>query len=170
LLSLLKAREFMLDGFVSTDADIVYDGAIVEKLVRATDAIALGCDTAWRRRYIGRSQHPETDAEKLRAAKELFFDRQYAQAREAWQSVRASQASFVVAAAQGAGQGSRIHAKNGSLALAQRTNAWPPLPVQLGQTSARQSVRVLHDASSSTEHGAGQAISAHIGPGSRTGS
>jgi len=40
----------------------------------------------------------------------------------AWQSVRASQASFVVAAAQGAGQGSRIHAKIGSLALAQRTN------------------------------------------------
>ena len=67
LLSLLKAREFMLDGFVSTYADIVYDGAIVEKLVRATDAIALGCDTAWRRRYVGRSQHPETDAEKLRA-------------------------------------------------------------------------------------------------------
>lgn len=32
----------------------------------------------------------QADAEKLRAAKALFFDRQYAQAREAWQSVRAS--------------------------------------------------------------------------------
>lgn len=32
----------------------------------------------------------QADAEKLRAAKELFFDRQYAQAREAWQAVRAS--------------------------------------------------------------------------------
>jgi choline kinase len=27
----------------------------------------LGCDTEWRRRYTQRSQHPETDAEKLRA-------------------------------------------------------------------------------------------------------
>lgn len=32
----------------------------------------------------------QADAEKLRAAKALFFDRQYAQAREAWQAVRAS--------------------------------------------------------------------------------
>ena len=32
----------------------------------------------------------QADAEKLRAAKALFFDRQYAQAREAWQVVRAS--------------------------------------------------------------------------------
>jgi choline kinase len=29
--------------------------------------IVLGCDTAWRRRYVGRTLHPETDAEKLRA-------------------------------------------------------------------------------------------------------
>jgi hypothetical protein len=32
----------------------------------------------------------QADAEKLRAAKALFFDRQYEQAREAWQAVRAS--------------------------------------------------------------------------------
>ena len=67
LVSLLKARAFMKDGFVSTYADIVYEGAIVDKLVRAPDDIALGCDTAWRRRYVARTKHPETDAEKLRA-------------------------------------------------------------------------------------------------------
>jgi hypothetical protein len=32
----------------------------------------------------------QADAEKLRAAKALFFDRQYADAREAWEEVRAS--------------------------------------------------------------------------------
>jgi hypothetical protein len=32
----------------------------------------------------------QADAERLRAAKELFFDRNYAEAREAWQSVAAS--------------------------------------------------------------------------------
>jgi len=32
----------------------------------------------------------QADAEKLRTAKALFFDRQYAEAREAWQAVRAS--------------------------------------------------------------------------------
>ncbi|MES1177188.1 MAG: phosphocholine cytidylyltransferase family protein [Myxococcales bacterium] len=67
LLSLLCAREYLHEGFLSTYADIVYSGEIVQQLVASKADIALGCDTAWRRRYIGRTQHPETDAEKLRA-------------------------------------------------------------------------------------------------------
>lgn len=67
LLSLMCARERLAGGFVSTYADIVYDGAVVRGLVDSPYEIALGCDTAWRRRYGARSQHPETDAEKLRA-------------------------------------------------------------------------------------------------------
>jgi L-glutamine-phosphate cytidylyltransferase len=67
LLSLLMAREYLGDGFVSTYGDIVYEGAVVQKLVASRADISLGCDTAWRRRYVGRTQHPETDAEKLRA-------------------------------------------------------------------------------------------------------
>jgi choline kinase len=67
LLSLLTAREHLTGGFVSTYADIVYEGAVVEKLVQSPRDIVLGCDTEWRRRYSARSQHPETDAEKMRA-------------------------------------------------------------------------------------------------------
>src|SRR5262249_14111809 len=67
LASLMYAREHMTGGFVSTYADIVYRPAIVEAIVRSPHDITLACDTAWRRRYTGRSQHPETDAEKLRA-------------------------------------------------------------------------------------------------------
>jgi choline kinase len=67
LLSLLMARDYLRGGFVSTYGDIVYEGAVVQKLVDSSADIALGCDTAWRRRYVGRTQHPETDAEKLRA-------------------------------------------------------------------------------------------------------
>lgn len=67
LASLMYAREHLKDGFVSTYADIVYRPAIVEALVRSPHDLTLACDTAWRRRYTGRSQHPETDAEKLRA-------------------------------------------------------------------------------------------------------
>ena len=67
LLSLLMAREYLREGFVSSYGDIVYEGAVVQKLVKSPASIALGCDTAWRRRYVGRTQHPETDAEKLRA-------------------------------------------------------------------------------------------------------
>lgn len=65
LLSLLMAREYLGSGFVSTYGDIVYEGAVVQKLVASPGDLVLGCDTAWRRRYVGRTQHPETDAEKL---------------------------------------------------------------------------------------------------------
>jgi choline kinase len=74
LLSLLCAREHIGDGFVSTYADIVYRKEMVRDLVASPRAIALGCDTDWRRRYTGRSQHPETDAEKLRAEGERVVE------------------------------------------------------------------------------------------------
>ena len=65
LLSLLKARHLFADGFVSTYADIVYEPEIARAVRQGADDICLGCDTRWRRRYTKRSQHPETDAEKL---------------------------------------------------------------------------------------------------------
>ncbi|HEY3236941.1 MAG TPA: phosphocholine cytidylyltransferase family protein [Polyangiaceae bacterium] len=67
LLSLLCAREYLEDGFVSSYADIVYEGAVVRKMLENPNPIVVGCDTEWRRRYLNRSQHPESDAEKLRA-------------------------------------------------------------------------------------------------------
>jgi choline kinase len=67
LASLLCAREHLQEGFVSSYADIVYEPGIVQRLLAAKEDIVLGCDTLWRRRYVGRSQHPETDAEKLSA-------------------------------------------------------------------------------------------------------
>jgi L-glutamine-phosphate cytidylyltransferase len=65
LLSLMMAREHMGEGFVSTYADIVYSGAIAKAVRESQHPIALGCDTDWRRRYARRTEHPETDAEKL---------------------------------------------------------------------------------------------------------
>ena len=67
LLSLLHAREHLANGFVSTYADIVYRPAAVADLVRSPHDITVVSDTDWRRRYVGRSQHPETDAEKMQA-------------------------------------------------------------------------------------------------------
>jgi len=67
LLSLLCAREYMAGGFVSSYTDIIYGGSVVKKLVTSTHDKVLACDTDWRRRYRDRTQHPETDGEKLRA-------------------------------------------------------------------------------------------------------
>src|ERR1019366_728965 len=67
LASLLCAREHLAGGFVSTYADIVYRGSAVKKAMASPHAKVLVNDTDWRRRYVNRSQHPETDAEKMRA-------------------------------------------------------------------------------------------------------
>jgi choline kinase len=74
LSSLLCARDFLVDGFVSTYADIVYRGSTVKKLVASPHHKVLACDTDWRRRYLDRSQHPETDAEKMRAEGERVVE------------------------------------------------------------------------------------------------
>jgi choline kinase len=74
LLSLFMARDHLKDGFVSTYADIVYTGEVVKKLVASGHDKVIGCDTDWRRRYVGRTKHPESDAEKLRATGERVVE------------------------------------------------------------------------------------------------
>jgi L-glutamine-phosphate cytidylyltransferase len=67
LASLLCARPHLGSGFVSTYADIVYRGSAVKRLAQSPHDKVLVCDTDWRRRYVDRSLHPESDGEKLRA-------------------------------------------------------------------------------------------------------
>ncbi len=67
LASLLCAREHLAGGFVSTYADIVYRGSAARRVVESPHDKVLVCDTDWRRRYVDRSQHPESDGEKMRA-------------------------------------------------------------------------------------------------------
>ena len=67
LASLMCARDHLAGGFVSTYADIVYRGSAVKKAVASPHDKVLVNDTDWRRRYVDRSQHPESDAEKMRA-------------------------------------------------------------------------------------------------------
>ena len=74
LLSLMCAREHLSAGFVSTYADIVYRPSCVSKVVASPHDLVLVCDTKWRSRYVARSQHPETDAEKMRAEGERVVE------------------------------------------------------------------------------------------------
>ena len=67
LLSLMYARDYFDQDFVMSYADIVYRPEIIERVIAHAGDIVLGCDTDWRRRYLDRSQHPESDGEKLRA-------------------------------------------------------------------------------------------------------
>jgi choline kinase len=66
LSSLFCAEHEMADGFVSSYADILYTPNAVQHLMASPGDIALLVDTDWRRRYQPRTEHPETDGEKVR--------------------------------------------------------------------------------------------------------
>ena len=64
LVSLMCAEDLMDRPFVTAYSDILFTGAVVEKLIACNADIALGIDTDWRTHYRPRSQHPPHDAEK----------------------------------------------------------------------------------------------------------
>ena len=65
LASLFCAEEHMADGFICSYSDTLYRGDVVKRAIEHPGDIVLCVDTDWRRRYIGRTQHPESDGETM---------------------------------------------------------------------------------------------------------
>jgi choline kinase len=65
LASLFCAEEHMADGFICSYSDTLYRGDVVRRAIELPADIALCVDTDWRNRYVGRTEHPETDGEKV---------------------------------------------------------------------------------------------------------
>ncbi len=63
--SLVCARDFMAEGFYSTYTDTLFRHDAVALLEDSPHEITLVMDTLWRERYRFRSQHPESDGEKM---------------------------------------------------------------------------------------------------------
>lgn len=65
LFSLLCARDHMEGGFYATYTDTLFRPSTVAALKDSRYDITLVMDTLWRQRYRHRTQHPESDAEKM---------------------------------------------------------------------------------------------------------
>lgn len=65
LSSLFYAEDLMDEPFICCYSDILFTPAIVERLLRRKEDIALVVDTDWLSRYRHRSEHPADDAEKI---------------------------------------------------------------------------------------------------------
>jgi len=61
--SLFYAEPEMNDEFIFTYSDILYNKAVVQKLLDSPYDINLVIDTAWRERYENRTKHPTDEAE-----------------------------------------------------------------------------------------------------------
>jgi choline kinase len=65
LFSLVCARDYMTGGFYSSYTDTLYKSDAVSALMASPHDITMVMDTRWRERYRLRSQHPESDGEKM---------------------------------------------------------------------------------------------------------
>jgi choline kinase/protein-L-isoaspartate O-methyltransferase len=63
--SLMYAASEMDTAFVASYSDIVYRRSVAQRLMASDAEVALVVDRDWRKRYVGRTLHPECQAEKV---------------------------------------------------------------------------------------------------------
>ena len=63
--SLMYAAPEMDTAFVASYSDIVYRRSVAQRLMTSDAEVSLMVDRDWRRRYMGRTLHPEYQAEKV---------------------------------------------------------------------------------------------------------
>ena len=63
--SLMYAAPEMDTAFVASYSDIVYRRSAAQQLMASDAEVALVVDRDWRQRYVGRTLHPESQAEKV---------------------------------------------------------------------------------------------------------
>ncbi len=68
LMSLMFAEDLMDKPFICCYSDILFTADVVKRLLASPGDIALAVDTRWKDRYVHRSNHPPTDAEKVTVA------------------------------------------------------------------------------------------------------
>jgi len=69
--SLMYARAYMDEPFITSYADILYTPAAIKRLMRSQADITMLVDTLWAERYKSRSEHPMSDGEKMTASNGL---------------------------------------------------------------------------------------------------
>jgi len=63
--SLMYAREIMDEGFVATYSDILFKDSVLSSLSSCSSDLAVVVDLDWKEGYVGRTEHPVEEAEKV---------------------------------------------------------------------------------------------------------
>jgi len=65
LVSLMYAEKAMVNGFLASYSDIVFNQSVVESLLDCSEDISIVVDTDWLKSYEGRTDHPIDQAESV---------------------------------------------------------------------------------------------------------
>ena len=63
--SLMTAKMFLNSDVIITFSDIIYDEQILNSLIHYQDNFAVAVDLNWKKRYIDRTDHPHSQADKV---------------------------------------------------------------------------------------------------------
>ena len=63
--SLMEGKEFLKNDVVVMYSDIIFEGKILQEILDSRGDISLAVDTEWRENYLGRTEHPESEAENV---------------------------------------------------------------------------------------------------------
>jgi choline kinase len=63
--SLMTAKNFLRSDIIITFSDIIYDEQILSSLLRNKGEFVISVDTNWKKRYIYRTDHPYSQADKV---------------------------------------------------------------------------------------------------------
>ena len=63
--SLFSAKKILYGDCLISYSDIIYKKLVIKKLLSSKEDISIVTDTAWRKAYKGRTQHPMSEAEKV---------------------------------------------------------------------------------------------------------
>lgn len=63
--SLMEARKHITGDVMIVYSDIVFDDAVLSKIVESKDDIGIAIDLEWKKAYVGRTDHPHSEAENV---------------------------------------------------------------------------------------------------------
>ena len=63
--SLMEARKYISGDVIIIYSDIIFDDKILSQMIETNTEIGIAVDLDWEKKYIGRTEHPKTEADNV---------------------------------------------------------------------------------------------------------
>ena len=70
--SLFAAKKFMINDVIISFGDVLVERNVFEQIIKSSFDIGLAIDLDWKKNYIGRSMHPESEADLVKIESDLI--------------------------------------------------------------------------------------------------
>ena len=70
--SLFAAKKFMVNDVIISFGDVLVERNVFEQIIKSSFDIGLAIDLDWKKNYIGRSMHPESEADLVKIESDLI--------------------------------------------------------------------------------------------------